>query len=184
MAEHICPVWVGHLLASPVRKLLQNPRRILTPYVTEGMTVLDVGSAMGFFSLPLARMVGERGRVLCVDLQEKMLIALRKRAGKAALLGRIETRTCSQNSLQLDDVKERIDFVLACAVVHEVPEPKKFFSEIYAALKQSAKFLIFEPKSHVSKRGFEASIELAEKAGFRSIETPHIARSYSVVCEK
>ena len=49
MAEHVCPVWVGYLLASPVRKLFDNPEKVLAPYVKEGMTVLDVGSAMGFF---------------------------------------------------------------------------------------------------------------------------------------
>jgi len=41
---HVCPVWVGYLLASPLRKLLQNPDKILAPYVKPGMTVLDVGA--------------------------------------------------------------------------------------------------------------------------------------------
>jgi len=59
MAEHhLCPVWIGYLLASPVRKLSQNPRKILGPYVNEGMTVADIGCAMGFFSLPLAKQSG------------------------------------------------------------------------------------------------------------------------------
>ena len=52
MAEDVCPVWVAYLLASPLRKLLQNPERILAPCVHEGMTVVDIGCAMGFFSLP------------------------------------------------------------------------------------------------------------------------------------
>jgi len=58
MAERICPVWVGYLLASPVRKLFENPKKILGEYIKEGMTVLDLGSAMGFFSIPAARLVG------------------------------------------------------------------------------------------------------------------------------
>ena len=65
--EHVCPVWVGYLLASPVRKLIQNPKKLLSPYVEEGMTVLDAGCAMGFFSLPMARMVGPNGKVICGD---------------------------------------------------------------------------------------------------------------------
>jgi len=51
MAEHRCPVWVGYFLASGLRKLLQNPVKILSPYVKRNMTVLDIGCAMGFFSL-------------------------------------------------------------------------------------------------------------------------------------
>jgi hypothetical protein len=43
MAKKVCPVWIGHLLASPLRRLVQNPKKILEPYVTNGMTVLDFG---------------------------------------------------------------------------------------------------------------------------------------------
>ena len=73
MSLHVCPFWVGYLLLSPVRKLLTNPDRILEPYIRSGMTVLDAGTAMGFFSLPIARLVGESGHVVCVDLQERMV---------------------------------------------------------------------------------------------------------------
>lgn len=48
MAEHRCPAWAGYFLASRLRILLQNPYKILAPYVKPGMTVLDFGSAMGF----------------------------------------------------------------------------------------------------------------------------------------
>jgi len=75
MAERTCPVWVGYLLASPVRKLFENPKKILGEYIKEGMTVLDLGCAMGFFSIPAARMVGPNGKIICVDVQEKMIFA-------------------------------------------------------------------------------------------------------------
>ncbi len=64
----VCPWYLGYLLASPLRRLLENPERMLRPYVRPGMTVLEPGSGMGFFSLPLARLVGAEGRVVCVDL--------------------------------------------------------------------------------------------------------------------
>ena len=71
--HHVCPWWVGYLIASPLRKLGENPDTILAPLVEPGMTTVDIGCAMGFFSLPLARMVGGSGRVVCVDVQERML---------------------------------------------------------------------------------------------------------------
>lgn len=71
MKKHICPWYVGYLLANPLRRLFQNPKNILRPFIKEGMTILEVGPGMGFFSLPLAKFVGETGRVVCVDLQEK-----------------------------------------------------------------------------------------------------------------
>jgi len=184
MAEKVCPVWIGYLLASPVRKLFQNPQKMLNLYVKEGMNVLDIGCAMGFFSLPLAKMVGSNGKVICVDVQEKMIEALEKRAQKAKMSDRIETRICRHNSLDLNDLKERIDFVLAAAVVHEVPDASAFFSEIYETIKKDGKFLVVEPKGHISEKDFEISLSFAEQNGFEVIDSPQISRSRVVLLGK
>jgi ubiquinone/menaquinone biosynthesis C-methylase UbiE len=182
--EKVCPVWVGYLLASPLRKLFQNPKRILSPYVEEGMKILDIGCAMGFFSLPLAQMVGPNGKVICVDVQEKMINSLQKRIQKAGLSRIIETRICSQYSLGLNDLKEEIDFVLASAVVHEVPNAFTFFSEIYQTMKLHRKFLIIEPRGRVSKKNFEISISAAEHNGFEVMDNPHINRNHAAILVK
>jgi hypothetical protein len=55
MAERVCPFWVGYILASPVRKLFQNPSKILKPYIKQNMVVLDLGSAMGFLVFQLQK---------------------------------------------------------------------------------------------------------------------------------
>jgi ubiquinone/menaquinone biosynthesis C-methylase UbiE len=60
--EHVCPWWIGYLLASPLRRLVQKPEVILRPFLSNGMRVLEVGPGMGFFTLPMARMVGSAGR--------------------------------------------------------------------------------------------------------------------------
>jgi ubiquinone/menaquinone biosynthesis C-methylase UbiE len=184
MARGVCPVWVGYLLASPVRKLLQNPEKILRPYVKQGMKVLDVGSAMGFFSLPLARMVGPDGKVICVDVQEKMIQSLKKRAWKAGLSNIIKPHICNQNSLGLDEFKEKVDFAFASAVVHEVPDASSFFSEVYEGIKPGGKFLVIEPKGHVTEKDFEVSILVAGKKGFSVIDHPKISRSRSALFGK
>ena len=184
MAEHVCPVWVGYLLASPLRKLTQHPKKILGPHVTSGMTVLDVGCAMGFFSLPLARLVGPAGKVVCVDLQEKMLQSLARRAHKAGLSDRIEARSCHRDSLGLDDLSGQIDFALAFAVVHEVPDASGLFCEIGTTLKPNGRLLMAEPKGRVSVQGFDASVSLAEQNGFEVVDRPRIARSRAVLLEK
>lgn len=184
MAGKVCPVWVGYLLASPLRKLYQNPEKILGPYVEEGMKVLDIGCAMGFFSLPLAGMVGTKGKVICVDLQEKMIQSLEKRAQKAGMIERIETRLCSRNSLGLEDIKEEIDFAFASAVVHEIPNVPRFFSEIYLALKPRGKFLVLEPKGHVSEEDFQVTVSVAEKSNFIVVDRPQIGRGRVVLLQK
>ena len=182
--EHVCPVWVGYLLASPVRKLIQNPKKLLSPYVEEGMTVLDAGCAMGFFSLPMARMVGPNGKVICVDMQEKMIAALEKRARKAGLTERIETRLCDQNSLGLNDLEGKIDFALASAVVHEVPDASGFFSELSEAMKPGGSVLVAEPSGRVEGEDFEVTISVAEQHGFKVMDRPQARRSRVALLEK
>ena len=184
MAGRVCPVWIGYLLASPVRKLFQNPDKILGPYVEEGIKALDIGCAMGFFSLPLAKMTGSNGKVICVDVQEKMIQSLEKRARKAGLADRIETRVCERDSLGLDDITEEIDFALASAVVHEISNVSGFFSETYKTIKPAGKFLVFEPKGHVSEKDFEATVSAAKQNGFQVIENPKIGRTHAVLLGK
>jgi len=185
MSEHLCPWWVGYLLASPVRKLFQKPEKILLPYVKPGMTVLDVGCAMGFFSLPMAKMVGSTGRVMCVDLQEIMIKTLNKRAAKAGLADQIEARTCSKKSLGIDDLKVKIDFALAFAVLHEIGgEQKQFLSEIYASLVPKGNILIAEPKGHISSEDFGTTIETAKRTGFVTVNSLDIKKSRAVLLKK
>jgi ubiquinone/menaquinone biosynthesis C-methylase UbiE len=184
MAEHVCPVWVGHLLANPVRKLFQNPRKIFKPYIETGMTVLDIGSAMGFFSLPAAKMVGETGTVVCVDIQEGMIKALEKRAKRAGVLDRILTRVCFEDSLKIDDFKNRIDFAYAIAVIHEVPAKTNLIEEIYNALKPDHHFFVAEPKGHVSNKDFAETIQIIKNAGFTLLDQSKAMMNWQAVFKK
>lgn len=181
MRGRICPPWIGYFLASPLRRLVHKPERILAGLVAPGMTALDVGPGMGFFALPMARMVGASGRVICVDLQEAMLRSLRRRAEAAKLGDRIITRLCSATSLGLADLVGTIDFVLAFAVVHEMPDAANFFAEIAQTMKPGARCLVAEPKEHVLAQGFEETLQVARGTGFDIIDRPRIRGSYAAL---
>jgi SAM-dependent methyltransferase len=104
------------------RHFLADPARILAPYAREGMTVLEPGPSMGFFILELARKVGFSGRVIAVDIQPKMIETLKRRAAMASLLKRIDARLAEPQSLGLNRLTGTVDFVLAFAVAHEMPD--------------------------------------------------------------
>ena len=184
MEKHICPWYMGYFLASPLRRLAHKPENILGPYLKPGMKVLEVGPGMGFFSLPMARMVGEAGRIYCVDVQEKMIKSLNRRVDKASLNNRIKTRLCSESSLDVKDLADKIDFALTFAVVHEVPDQKHLFEELFASLKRGGKLLISEPTGHVTQKGFDETLEYAKSSGFKVIGFPVLKKSLSAVLVK
>jgi SAM-dependent methyltransferase len=184
MANGVCPWWLGYLLINPLRKLRQNPEKILRAYVKEGMIVLDVGSAMGYFTLPLAKLVGEKGKVIAVDIQERMIFALIRRARKAGLLPRIDALVCPANSLGLAEFAGTIDFALAFAVMHEFPAVAPPLADIIAALKPGGILLIAEPAGHVKKPDFDKTMAIAVECGFEINERPKIASSHAAVLRK
>jgi ubiquinone/menaquinone biosynthesis C-methylase UbiE len=172
--SHICPADQAGWLTASVRKLGNNPRRILKGLVSEGDTAVDLGCGPGFFSLPLAEMVGETGRVIAVDVQEAMLAKLRERAEKAGLATRIQLHHSSPDAI---GVAERADFALAFYMLHEVPEKGGFLREAHGILKEGGRFLLVEPMGHVSKAQFAQTVELAKQAGFVPVAEPRVAFS-------
>ena len=184
MSHRVCPWWLGYLLASPVRRLVHDPASILGPFVTEGMTVFEAGPGMGFFTLELARLVGRRGRVVAVDVQSRMLSELRRRAGRAGLLDRIDARQTSGERMGLDDLEGQVDFILAFAVVHELPSVERFFGEASASLKPGGRLLLAEPSSHVPDRDFAATLRIAGQSGFQATAGPPIRWARSAILVK
>lgn len=183
MAPKVCPWWLGPLLANPLRRLLQDPAAILAPYLRAGMTVLEPGPGMGFFTLEVARRVGPSGRVIAVDVQPRMLAGLRRRAERAGLADRIETREARAESLGIADLAGKVDLVLALLVVHELPDAARFFAEARAALAPGGKVLFVEPRGHVRPAEFDESVAAAARIGLRRAPGPKVWRSLSAVLE-
>jgi cyclopropane fatty-acyl-phospholipid synthase-like methyltransferase len=185
MKRHrLCPWWLGYLLASPLRGLLANPGELVGAYVREGMTVLEPGPGMGFFTVPLARLVGDSGRVIALEVQPRMLAGLKKRLAKAGLLARVDARLVPPESMQLSDLAGAVDFVIAVAVVHEMPSAGSFFMQSAAALKKGGRLLLVEPPGHVTEADFEEELKLRGEAGLTLIERPAIRRFRAALLAK
>lgn len=181
MGHPVCPWWLGWALASPLRRLLHDPARILAPWVREGMTVLEPGPGMGFFTLELARRVGPGGRVVAVDLQRRMLAGLRRRAARAGLADRIEARLAGERSLGVGDLAGKVGLVLAFAMVHELPDAEGFFREARRTLAADGKILLAEPAGHVGAPEFDAILAAAARVGLRVEPGPEVPRSRTAI---
>jgi cyclopropane fatty-acyl-phospholipid synthase-like methyltransferase len=172
---------MGYALANPFRRIMHEPEKILALSVREGMTALDLGSGMGFFSLAMATLVGAQGKVICVDLQQEMLDALHKRAERAGLAGRIRLQLAAQDDIR---VTGPVDFALAFWMAHEVADLRKFLGQVLSVLKPSGSVLLVEPRIHVTASEFQKIIAHARDAGFTVEEAPLVRISRSAILRK
>lgn len=179
--NRVCPVEQAGSLDNKLRRWLQNPQKILTPYIKEGMKVLDVGCGPGFFSIELAKMVGPNGKVFAADLQEGMLNKLRAKVSGSSLEQIIQTVKCEEEDI---NIAGPVDFILAFYMVHEVPNKAGLFKSLKNILNENGALLVVEPKMfHVSKKEFEASMRIADQSGFKVSPGPKLAFSFSSILQ-
>ena len=169
--ERICPVEKAGSLDTWIRKRLQNPRRILAPYITKGMTVLDFGCGPGFFTIEIAKIVGNSGQVYAVDLQEGMLRILEKKIRNSEIQHIV---TLHQNDANSIGISEKVDFVLVFYVLHELPDQDRFFEELSDIVNPGGQVLIVEPPFHTAKYVFDEFIQSAEVYRFESVKGPKL----------
>lgn len=182
-AHHICPWWLAYTFDNPLRRYLHDPQKIFSPYVRAGMTAVDIGCGMGYFSIGLARIVGDEGTVISIDLQQEMLDTTRRRAEKAKVAQRILQIKGKQGDIGINEAVQA-DFVLAFWMVHEVEDTQRFFEQVRMVLQPEGVFLIVEPKVHVTGGRFNAMLDIAREAGFIITDAPPVSWSRAVLLRK
>ena len=175
--NRVCPVEKAGSLDNRFRKLIQNPNKILAPYIKNNMTVLDFGCGPGFFTIEIAKILGQSGKVIAIDIQDGMLEKIRKKIKGTSLEQNIELHKYYDRI----DITEKIDFIIAFYVIHEVQNKDKLFEELKSILKPNGKILIVEPKFHVSKKSFENMTKKLENINFEIFNKPKIFFSRSVL---
>lgn len=176
--ERLCPVELAGSLDSRMRRWLQNPRKILAPYIKEGMSVLDIGCGPGFFSTEIAKIVGTKGKVFAADLQDGMLQIIKNKISGTELENIIRLHKTGEDKINLP---EKVDFIFAFYVVHEIPNKENLFKELKNILSENGQILIVEPMGHVSRRAFESTMEIAKNAGFETNRGIKILLSRNVI---
>ncbi|MCL2157581.1 MAG: class I SAM-dependent methyltransferase [Methanobrevibacter sp.] len=179
--NRVCRAEHSGMLESKFRRMFQNPKKILKPYITKEMSVLDVGCGPGYFTVEIAKLIGNSGNVLAADLQEEMILKLKNKVKNTNIQDKINFHKCEKDRLGLSD---DFDFILVFYMLHEVPNQRKFLKELFTHLKSNGKILISEPKFHVSKKDFEKSLNIIDEIGFKIVENPSIFLSRSVVIQK
>ncbi|MCJ7743280.1 MAG: methyltransferase domain-containing protein [Dehalococcoidales bacterium] len=161
------PPIIGPFLNSPLRRVTQPSARVIERSgVKPGMTMLDLGCGSGAFTLPAARVVGERGKVYALDIQPAMLRQLERRLARARNhdIKNVELKQASAYELPLAD--GALDLVMSVAAFHEIPDKPRALREVQRVLKKDGILalteLILDPDYPLAT----TTIKEGEAAGF------------------
>ena len=179
--HHVCRIGAARMFDNPLRLLIHRPGRMLRDYVKPGAKVLDFGCGLGFFSIAMAKMVGEDGLVIAADLQDVMLQGLMKRARRAGVADRIRPHLTAPDRIGVED---QVDFAIACWVIHETPDVDAAFREFASILKPGGRLYVLEPRSHASEEEFGKLLAAATAAGLSEVARPRSVGDRAVVLER
>lgn len=152
------------------RRRWQNPEAILGRIgVKSGLTFMDIGCGEGFFTLPVARMIGENGKVYGLDIDGDAIAALRERARRENL---------ANLTLKVGKAEETIfcegcaDIVFYANVLHDFEDPNKVLANARKMIKLSGKLidLDWKKKANITMPGPPLRIRLSEKEASNLIE--------------
>ncbi len=147
---------------SEERKQWHNPETVLkNAGVVKGMTMADLGSGPGFFTIPMAMATGEKGLVYAVDSNASMLNALKENIARSGVDSRIIELINSDVS-RTGIPKGSVDIVLFANVLHEVEDRKAFFQEVRRISKPTAYIIDVDWKKIKTEHGPPLKERLSE----------------------
>ncbi len=126
-------------LLSADRQAYWNPPQFLTRFdLKPGQTVLDLGAGPGFWTLPLAEIVGATGQVWAIDVSQELLDTLASRNPPAQV-------KLKQSELPIIDLPDASsDFAWLAFVFHEVEPPEKLASELRRVLRSGSRVAVLD----------------------------------------
>lgn len=124
-----------------IRFFFEPPNKLIAPYVKRGMVVADLACARGYYTFPLADLVGPEGKVYAVDLGENCIQGIQAKAKKN---GYENIEAIATSAADLKAIPDRsVDFVFAngllCSMENDRP---KAVEEIRRVLRSDGKAFI------------------------------------------
>ena len=180
-------------LMSEERKQWHNPETILKcADAPKGMTMVDLGSGPGFFTIPMAQITGEKGLVYAVDSDQNMLDSLKENIAKSGVNPKV-IKIVNRDVCHTGISKESVDFVLFANVLHEVDDRKAFFQEVKRISKRTAYIIDVDWKKIKTEHGTPLKSRLSEdeaklilsESGFTVVkQTDAGPYHYELVCKR
>jgi ubiquinone/menaquinone biosynthesis C-methylase UbiE len=125
--------------------MFSDPKKNIEQFgVDPGLTVADLGSGGGFYSLALAAAVGKQGRVFAVDVQQDLLTKLKSEAVQHGFenIDIIWGDVDEPNGTRLQDAS--VDRVLIANILFQVDHRDMLATEAYRILKPKGRVLLVD----------------------------------------
>jgi protein-L-isoaspartate O-methyltransferase len=178
-------------LERPEREKEEHTSKLLPPLkIKAGDHVLDLGAGSGYYTMKLAEIVGDKGKVYAVDIQQEMLDIIRKRAKKANFT-QIELIKNTERELKM--APESVDLILMVDVYHELSYPYEMTVDMVKALKPGGRMVFVEFRLEDDNVPIKLVHKMSEKqvlkemAGhpLRHVETQrHLPWQHVIIFEK
>ena len=169
---------IGNGVRGWFRKKIFSPQKILSKYLNPGMTVLDLGYWPEYFSIEIANIVGENGKVFVLDSREEILQRIKEKLRTSNVKQIIKLIKCDEGEICMSG---KLDFIFEFRGLHEVLDQEDYLRKIKYRLKQNGKLLIIEPTYGVSRKSFKNTVKYAESVGLKIVEIPKIFMSRAVL---
>jgi ubiquinone/menaquinone biosynthesis C-methylase UbiE len=165
------PQFLANAIDNPFRRRIQPPDRTpLRHGIEPGMTVLEVGPGSGTYTIATARRIGAQGRLVTVDIEERMIERVKHRAQTEGV-SNIEAKVADVYDLPFADAT--FDAIYMIAVIGEIPSPEKALREFHRVLSPSGTIafseLLLDPDyplaSTVTRKAAAAGFRLKRKIG-------------------
>lgn len=159
------PSFMTRLIDNPIRrKFIQKPEKVAERMrLKPGMIIIEIGPGKGSYTKALAKNILPDGKVYALDIQESIIIRLKKRIEKEGITNIIPKIDDAYN-LSFED--ESVDRVLMIACLPEIPDPIRVLKELKRVLKPDGLISLSEmlPDPDYPRRKTEK--KWAEEAGF------------------
>jgi protein-L-isoaspartate O-methyltransferase len=165
---------MGHLAAGwlerPEREREEQPTKLMEALqIKPGDVVVDLGAGSGYFTFRLAEKVGEKGKVLAVDIQPEMLDIIRQRM-KSRKITQIEPILGEEMDPKLP--AEGVDMIMMVDVYHEFSHPYEMTEKMVKALKPGGRLVFVEYRKEDPKVAIKLVHKMTQKQVIKEME-PH-----------
>jgi len=176
------PEYLVPFIDNPLRRRIQPPAETAIRHgIKPGMTVLEIGPGSGTYTLAAARRAGDKGKVVTVDIEPKVIERLHRRI-KAEGIQNVDARVADVYALPFGD--GTFDAVYMITVIGEIPDPVKAMKEFRRVLSRTGTLAFSElfPDPDYPRPG--TLIRMAHAAGFRLKKRMGTFFYYTLIFEK